>query len=144
MGERGLASRPTTANNTRSTTSMSGGKLVSRNGDTFVVINPTKASGYKKYPPNTSTNFLSTTKHSYQDPTPANRGKKKLEVYRPDSARSRLPVKFKGEPKPFTRHCRPSNVSQFSIGAPDKNWDDWKKKVTTKRKRPFSASAVNL
>merc|ERR1712100_680174 len=73
--ERGLASRPTTANNTRSTTSMSGGKLVSRNGDTFVVINPTKASGYKKYPPNTSTNFLSTTKHSYQDPTPANRGK---------------------------------------------------------------------
>ena len=39
---RGLASRPTTANNTRSTTSMSGGKLVSMNGDAFVMINKPK------------------------------------------------------------------------------------------------------
>jgi len=179
---RGLASRPSTANQTRSTTSMSGGKLVSMNGDAFVVVQKPKAltltrhplmtspaqsivppttqngstngvsqhselttvcpwqlTGYKKYPKASSTNFQSTTKSSFTDPTSSLRGKKKLEPYRPDSARSRLPVRFKGEPKPFTRHCKANNESQFHIGAPDVAWESWKKQATVKKKRPFSA-----
>lgn len=136
---RGLASRPTTANITRSTTSMSGGKLVSQNGDAFIMLKPEKATGYKKYPKAKATNFVSTTKSSFTDPSSTLRGKKKLEPYRPESARSRLPVRFKGEPKPFTRHCQAGNVSQFHIGAPDAHWENWKKKVVSKRKRPVSA-----
>jgi len=139
---RGLASRPTTANNTmqtRSTTSMSGGKIVERHGEKFCMINQYKATGYKKFPKQEAPQFTSTTMASFVDPSPSLRGKKKLEPYRPESARSRLPVRFKGEPKPHTRHCQPSNISQFSIGTVDPNWETWKKKVTRKRQRPVSA-----
>jgi len=138
---RGLASRPSTANNTRETkdTNMSGGTLVSKNGENFMMIPKLKATGYKKYPKEGRPNFTSTTKSSYVDPSPSLRGTKKLEPYRPESARSRLPVRFKGEPKPFTRHCKPGNISQFSLGAPDADWESWKKKVV-KRKRPVSAA----
>lgn len=102
-------------------------------------MHPWQLTGYKKYPKESSTNFASTTKSSYTDPTSTLRGKKKLEPYRPDSARSRLPVRFKGEPKPFTRHCKPDNVSQFHIGVPDPVWESWKKQATKKKQRPFSA-----
>jgi len=136
---RGLASRPTTANNTRSTTSMSGGKLVERNGDKFLLCASYKATGYKKFPTQAASHFVSTTMASFADPTSSLRGKKKLEPYRPESARSRLPVRFKGEPRPHIRHCQPTNISNFSIGAPDADWENWKRKVT-KRKRPVSAN----
>lgn len=119
---------------------MSGGKVIERNGDKFLVTQPMKESGYKKYPTSTATNYVSTTAASYVDPCSSLRGKKKLEVYRPNSARNRLPVHFKGDPKPYVRHCKATNVSNFSIGAPDQEWDKWKKKVTSKRSRPLSAA----
>merc|ERR1712166_163545 len=134
-----LTSRPSTANNTRSSaTSMTGGKLIQqRNGEKFVVCNINKASGYKKFPVQETANFVSTSKSSYLDPVVGGKTKR-LEPYRPESARSRLPVRFKGEPKPHVRHCQTRNVSHFTIGAPDKHWENWKKKVV-KRKRPVSA-----
>merc|ERR1711998_326685 len=135
---RGLASRPTTAN-TRSTTSMSGGKLLERNGDKFVVCQSNKPTGYKKFPAQTATHFVSTSMASYIDPSSSLRGKKRLEPYRPESARSRLPVHFKGEPKPHIRHCQATNMSNFSIGAPDTDWERLKRKAA-KRKRPVSAT----
>jgi len=141
---RGLASRPSTANNTRETKSTSisqltGGTVITRNGENFMMCPKLKATGYKKHPVEGKPQFTSTTKASFVDPSPSLRGKKKLEPYRPESARSRLPVRFKGEPKPFTRHCQAGNVSQFTIGAPDADWEAWKKKVV-KRKRPVSAA----
>jgi len=139
---RGLASRPTTANVTSKTraTNFTGGKMMERNGEKFVLTEKIKQTGYKKNPHQSTTNYLTTTTSSYIDPTTSLRGKKKLEPYRPDSARSRLPVRFKSEPKPFTRHCKPTNTSQFTIGVPDADWEAWKKKVVT-RKRPVSAMA---
>merc|ERR1711998_736047 len=141
---RGLASRPTTANNSKSTdVSFSGGRLVERNGEKFVLTNKQKVSGYKKFPSQGVSSWLTTQTASYEDHSKSLRGHKKLEPYRPDSARSRLPVRFKGEPKPFTRHCAARNMSQFCIGVQDHEWEKWKNKAVKPMKRQRPASAMN-
>merc|ERR1712100_936922 len=66
---RGLASRPTTASSTNQTrsTAFSGGKLIERNGEKFVVTQKQKATGYKKFPKQGTTSYLTPQSASFVD-----------------------------------------------------------------------------
>ena len=83
-----------------------------RNGELIAVPHPVPMSSAEMTARSAARGSLtSTNKDSYRDPNL----KAALVPYHPNAPRSRLPVHFKDEAKPFRRFCKPRNEHSYDI-----------------------------
>merc|ERR1712010_301983 len=104
-------------------------KVVMQNGECFGVLHAHKLTGYKApnaYGHSPAFPKGTTYKDAFKGGSPSGAKispsgfvVKELCPYDPNSLRSRLPVDFGDQSKPFVRFCKPRNVSGFEITDPN-------------------------
>merc|ERR1711998_250522 len=104
-------------------------KIISSNGECFGVLHAHKMTGYKApnaYGHSPAFPKGTTYKDAFKGGSPSGAKispsgfvVKELCPYDPNSLRSRLPVDFGDQSKPFVRFCKPRNVSGFEITDPN-------------------------
>jgi hypothetical protein len=83
-----------------------------RNGELIAIPHPVPMSSAEMTARSAARGTLtSTNKDSYRDPNL----KAALVPYHPNAPRSRLPVHFQDEAKPFRRFCKPRNEHSYDI-----------------------------